>query len=151
MHQSFVTTAPPPPPTHTYGEGWGVVGLKCKTITLRVSSQCRGNDGVLTLGSLPQRDFLLRRAGQRAKFLPPVCLLGGGAHSRALKAEKLLSPPFPVGGGAVLTNDWCMCFSKNLIWLHKMFYDRVKERLKCAKKGPEIYQRVCINFSTGMK
>ena len=36
--------------------------------------------------------------------LPPW----GGAHSRALKAEKSRSPPFPVGGGAVVTNDWCI-------------------------------------------
>ena len=52
----------------TYGEGWGppstgkggvrgrvgIAGLKCGAITFRVSPQCRGNDGVLTLGSLPQ-------------------------------------------------------------------------------------------------
>ena len=38
--------------------------------------------------------------------LPP----GGGAHSRALKAEKSKSPPFPVGGGPVVTNDWCVIF-----------------------------------------
>ena len=30
------------------------------------SMQCRGNDRVLILRSLPQGDFLLRRAGQRA-------------------------------------------------------------------------------------
>ena len=38
--------------------------------------------------------------------LPPG--VGGGAYSRALKAKKSLSPPFPVGGGAVVTNDWCI-------------------------------------------
>ena len=52
----------------TYGEGWGIAGLKSGAITFRVSPQCRGYDGVLTLGSLPQGDFLLLRAGQRAKF-----------------------------------------------------------------------------------
>ena len=66
VHQSFVTTAPPPPPP--YGEGWGIAGLKCRAITFQGSLQCRGNDRVLTLGSLPQEDFLLRRAEQRAKF-----------------------------------------------------------------------------------
>ena len=76
MHQSFVTTAP------TYGEGWGIAGLKCRAISFRVSFQCQGNDGVLTLGSLPQGDFILRRVGQRAKFwtssLPPgVGLIAG--------------------------------------------------------------------------
>ena len=29
------------------------------------------------------------------------------AFSRAVMDEKLLSPLFPVGGGAVVTNDWC--------------------------------------------
>ena len=33
---------------------------------------------------------------------------GGGVYSRALKTEKSQSPPFPVGGGAVVTNDWCI-------------------------------------------
>ena len=64
MHQSFVTTAPPP----SYGEGWVIAGLKCGAITFQVSPQCRRNDEVLRLGSLPQGDFLLRMAGQRAKF-----------------------------------------------------------------------------------
>ena len=54
----------PPPP----GEGWRIAGLKCRAITFRVSSKCRGNDRVLTIGSLPQEDYLLQRAGQRAKF-----------------------------------------------------------------------------------
>ena len=31
-----------------------------------------------------------------------------GAYTRALKNEKTLSPPLPVGGGAVDTNDWCI-------------------------------------------
>ena len=81
----------------TYGEEWGMAGLKGRAITFRVSSECRGNDRVLTLGSLHQGDFLLQRAGQRAKCvkgrakskvltsnLPP----GDGAHRRALKAKK---------------------------------------------------------------
>ena len=32
----------------------------------------------------------------------------GGAYTRALKSEKSLSLPIPVGGGAVDTNDWCI-------------------------------------------
>ena len=62
MHKSFVITGP------TYGEGWGIAGLKCGAITFRVSLQCRGNDRVLILGSLPKRDFVLLRVGQRASF-----------------------------------------------------------------------------------
>ena len=30
------------------------------------------------------------------------------AFSRAVMDEKSLSPLFPVGGGSVVTNDWCM-------------------------------------------
>ena len=32
----------------------------------------------------------------------------GGAHTRALKIEKLSAPLYPVGGGAMVTNDWCI-------------------------------------------
>ena len=95
------------PPSPTYGEGWGIAGLKCRAITFQVSPQRRGNDRVLTLGFLPQGDFLLLRAGQ-SKVLTSSSPPGGGAYSRALKAEKSLSPPFPVGGGAVVTNDLCI-------------------------------------------
>ena len=34
----------------------------------------------------------------------------GGAYTRALKSEKSLSPPIPVGWGAVDTNDWYISF-----------------------------------------
>ena len=61
MHQSFVTTSP------TYTDGWGIAGLKCRAIFL-LSWQCRGNDSVLMFRYLPQRDFLLREAGQIALF-----------------------------------------------------------------------------------
>ena len=33
---------------------------------------------------------------------------GDGVYSRALKTKKSQFPPFPVGGGAVVTNDWCI-------------------------------------------
>ena len=36
LYQSFVTTAPPPLHTHTYGEGWGIARQKCSAF--RVSS-----------------------------------------------------------------------------------------------------------------
>ena len=32
----------------------------------------------------------------------------GGAYTRALKSEESLSPPIPIGAGAVDTNDWCI-------------------------------------------
>ena len=62
MHKSFVTTAP-----HL----WGRVGdsrAKVRGNYFQVSPLCRGNDGVLTLGSLPQGDVIVRMVGQRAKF-----------------------------------------------------------------------------------
>ena len=46
----------------------------------------------------------------------------GGAYTRALKSEKLLSPPIPVGGGSVDTNYWCINEWQNHAWsllLHK--------------------------------
>ena len=82
-------------------EGWGIAGLKCGAITFQVSLQCRGNDGVLTLGSLPQRDIAKGRVN--SKVLTSSLPSGGGAYSRDLKAE-----PFLIGGEAVVTNDWCI-------------------------------------------
>ena len=38
--------------------------------------------------------------------MSPQC----GNYSRALFCKKLLSPPIPVGGGAVVTNDWCIIY-----------------------------------------
>ena len=32
----------------------------------------------------------------------------GGVYSRALKTRKSKYPPFPVGGGVMVTNDWCI-------------------------------------------
>ena len=32
----------------------------------------------------------------------------GGAYTRARESENSLSPPIPVGGGAVDTIDWCI-------------------------------------------
>ena len=76
--------------SHFYGEGWGIAGLKCGAITFQVSPQCRGNERVLTLESVSQGDFLLR-----CKVWTSSLPLGVGAYSRALKAEKSSSPPFP--------------------------------------------------------
>ena len=57
-------------------------------ITFRVSPQCRGNDGVSKLESLPQGDFLLLKGGAKSKVLTSSLTPGDGAYSRALKAEK---------------------------------------------------------------
>ena len=53
------------------GKGeWEIAGLKCGAITFRVSLQCRGNDGVLTLGSLPQGDFWGKEQSFDFQFAP---------------------------------------------------------------------------------
>ena len=54
--------------SHLYREGWGKAWLKCGAITFQVPPQCRGNDWVLTLGSLPKGNFLLRRVGKDQSF-----------------------------------------------------------------------------------
>ena len=79
---SFVTDCPNPPPPHSpsptpTGKLWDSQAI-VQGNNFLLSPQCRGNDRALTLGSLPKSDFLLRRAGQRAKFLCPVCPLGRG-------------------------------------------------------------------------
>ena len=100
---------PPPPHTHTYGEGWGIARLKCSNyflIVLSVQGQRRGFDiRILTPGRC---STAMGRA--KSQVLTSSLSPGGGAHSRALKAEKSLSLPFPAGGGggAVVTNDWCI-------------------------------------------
>ena len=71
----------------TNGEGWGIDGLKCGAITFQVYPQCRGNDRVLTLGSLPREIFYCKVRGKEQSFDLQFAS-GGGAHSRALKAEK---------------------------------------------------------------
>ena len=47
------------------GKGGGSPA-KARSNYFLMSQQCRGNNGILILLSLPQGDFLLRRAGQRA-------------------------------------------------------------------------------------
>ena len=65
MHQSFVTTAPsPPPPT---GKGRGKLGQSAGQLLFECPRSVGEMTG-LTIGSKPQGDFVLQRAGQRAKF-----------------------------------------------------------------------------------
>ena len=49
-------------------------------------------------GSIPQRDFLFWKGRAKCKVFTSSLSPAGGAYSRALKAEKSQSPPFPVGG-----------------------------------------------------
>ena len=62
-----------------HGEGWGIVGLKFGANTFRVSPQCRGNDGVLTLIRIltPVR-FSIAKGGAKSKILTSSFPLGVG-------------------------------------------------------------------------
>ena len=66
----------------------GIARLKSRAITFRVSSQCRGNDGGFDIGILTPVRFSIAKGGAKSKVLTSSLPPGGGAHSRALKAEK---------------------------------------------------------------
>ena len=70
--------------------------------------QSKSNDRVLTLGSLPKGDFLLRRGRQKSKVLTSSLSPGGGAYSNALKAEKSCPCPSPRWWGSLVTYDGCL-------------------------------------------
>ena len=63
---------------------------------------------------LSPRRFSIAKGGTKSKVLTSSLSPGGGAHSSALKAEKSQSLPVPVGGGALVTNDWCIIFDHSL-------------------------------------
>ena len=48
------------------------------------------------------------KGGAKNKVLISKLPPGGGAHSRALKLKSHNPRPSPVGGGALVTNDWCI-------------------------------------------
>ena len=58
MHQSFVTTAPPPPHTHTYGDG-RIAGLICGAVTFWVFPQCRVSAGLVMLSKYTPVEFTI--------------------------------------------------------------------------------------------
>ena len=67
MHQSFVTTPR------------GIAGLKYGAISLLMSRQCRGNNGVLILRSLPKGDFSIVEGRAKSMVLPSSLSLGVGS------------------------------------------------------------------------
>ena len=75
----------------TYGERLGIAGLKRKAITFQVSLQQGFVIGILTPGR-----FSILTGRVKSKVLSSSLQPGGGAHSRALKADSH-NPPFPVG------------------------------------------------------
>ena len=84
MHQSFVTTAPPPH-THTYREGWGIAGLKCRAI------ECPLSAGKMTgfwhKDLYPREMFYCEGRGKEQSF-DLQCAPWDGVYSRARKPEK---------------------------------------------------------------
>ena len=79
--------------------------LECGVNTVLLSRLCRENVGVLILRSLTRGIFYSEGRGKEHGF-DFILSLGVGVYSRAKKTEKSQSPLFPVGGGAVFTNDW---------------------------------------------
>ena len=68
----------------------GIARLKCGAITFQLYPQYRGNDGVLTLGF-----FSIAKCRAKSEVLTSSLPPGGGAHSRALKAESHNPRPSP--------------------------------------------------------
>ena len=74
--------------------------VQCKyfLIVPTVPGKCKG----LNIG----KPTPLRYGGSRNRVVTISLSPQGGAYTMALKNKKSLSPPIPVGGGAVDTNDW---------------------------------------------
>ena len=108
--------SPPPPPPPTYGDSHGTAGLRCRTIT---PSDCPCS-AVEVLGwyywvTYPGEIFCcVGLAKSRVVMLPSVCPNRVGLIPGLWKV-KSLSPPIPVGGGAVDTNDWSINDSLRVI------------------------------------
>ena len=56
---------------------------------------------------IPMR-FSVVYGGAKSRVVTISLSPQGRAYTRALKSEKSLSLPIPIGGGAVDTNDWCI-------------------------------------------
>ena len=64
-----------------------------------VPGNCRGRGGGVTLRPLPRFDFLKVKGGANSRVVTISFSPQGVAYTRALKSEKSLFPPIPVGGG----------------------------------------------------
>ena len=60
------------------------------------------------IGKFAPLKFSVVYGGAKSRVVTISLSPQGGAYIRALKSEKSLSPPIPVGGGAVDTNDSCI-------------------------------------------
>ena len=69
-----------------------------------VPGKCR----CYSIGTLVQVRFSVVYGGAKSRFVIIGLSQQGGVYTRALKSEGSLSPPVPVSGAAVDTNDWCI-------------------------------------------
>ena len=90
----FVT--PAPPPTGMGGDSGANVRGNDLLRSPAVTGKCRACDITQIFPCAKSRAMTLSRSLQCRAF------------SKALMDEKSLSPLFPKGGGAVVTNDWCI-------------------------------------------
>ena len=67
----------------------------CRTVTFRVSPQCRVSARLVKLRKYTPIEFAIIKSGAMTLSKSPQCQ----AFSRALMDENSLSPLFPVGGG----------------------------------------------------
>ena len=67
-----------------------------------------GKCGGYNIGKPTPVRFSVVWGGTKSRVVTISLFPLGGAYTRALKNEKSLSLPIPVGGGAVDTNDWCI-------------------------------------------
>ena len=58
------------------------------------------------------RDFLLCGVGLRAGFTVTMSFSNKAGLIPGEGSEKSLSPPIPVCGVAVVTNDWCITYNR---------------------------------------
>ena len=93
------------PPHPTYGDSRGIAGQ----LLFDCPHSAEELPGLLHWEPYPGEIFYCvgwgLEQGCNHQLVPAV---QGLRYTRALKSEKSLSPPIPVGGGAVDTNDWCI-------------------------------------------
>ena len=110
----------------SYGDGRGIAGIMCGAVTFWVAPQCRVSAGLLMLCKYTPVDFTFIKSRAMTISRSPQCW----AFSRALIDEKSLSPLFPVdgvgGGGAVVTNDWCIIYQSQDQCLVSVYREKIQ-------------------------
>ena len=72
----------------------------CRAITFQLSPQCREiTGGGVNIGNSTPVRFSVVKGGAKSRVVTNSLSPQARAYARALKIEKSLSPPIPVGGG----------------------------------------------------